>query len=397
MFANALKCNNNVWYVDSESGDDTTHPIVDTEFVPLLLQDGNVKYLVDVLHVPSITKNLVSVEQMVEQGLQVRFNADGLYVEEYKKNGKLIAQGKKVDRMFTLDVNIPKVNDVMFAHGSGVVADIEIWHKRIGHANVQRLKTMQSQELVTGLPVFKVTDMQKLCEACQFGKQAKAAFPHDKHVSKNVLELVNSDVWGLAKTASMGGCRFYVTFIDDHTRKVWVYFMKEKNVDWAGSVCDRQSTSGFMFSLGSAAITWSSQKQPTVALSSTEVEYRGAAVAACEVALLELLLGDLGIHVQRLVAVHCDNLSSIQLAQNPVFHARTKHIEVHYHFIRERVLDGSIDLTFVRTDEQVADIFTKALVVEKLRRFQVMLGIQELALSLRGSVEISSSTHDPPG
>ncbi|MCO5569367.1 hypothetical protein L7F22_023079 [Adiantum nelumboides] len=124
-----------------------------------------------------------------------------------------------------------------------------------------------------------------------------------------------------------------------------------------------------MFSLKSAAITWSSKKQSTNALSSTEPEYRGAAVAACDVAWLELLLGDLGIQVQRPVVIHCDNLSSIQLTRNPVFHARTKHIEVHYHFIKERVLDGSIDLTFVRTDEQVADVFTKALGAEKLRQF----------------------------
>ncbi|MCO5573107.1 hypothetical protein L7F22_026872 [Adiantum nelumboides] len=139
------------------------------------------------------------------------------------------------------------------------------------------------------------------------------------------------------------------------------------DADWAGSVCDRLSTNGFMFSLGSAAITWSSKKQPIVALSSTEAEYRGAAVAACEVAWLELLVGELWIQVQRPIVFHCDNLSSIELARNPVFHARTKHIEVHYHFIRERVLDGSIDLTFVRTDEQVADIFTKAIGAKNLR------------------------------
>ncbi|MCO5601662.1 hypothetical protein L7F22_055785 [Adiantum nelumboides] len=138
------------------------------------------------------------------------------------------------------------------------------------------------------------------------------------------------------------------------------------DADWVGSVCDQRSTRGFIFSLGSVAITWSSKKQPTVSLLSTEVEYRGAAVAACEVAWLELLLGDLGIQVQRPVVIHCNNLSTIQLARNPVFHAKTKHIEVHYHFIRERVLDGSIDLTFVRKDEQVANIFTKALGAEKL-------------------------------
>ena len=88
-----------------------------------------------------------------------------------------------------------------------------------------------------------------------------------------------------------------------------------------------------------------------------------------------MLLADLGIHVQVPVVIYCDNLSSIQLARNPVFHARTKHIEVHYHFIRERVLDGDIDLTYVRTDEQVADIFTKALGSEKLWRFRAMLGV----------------------
>ncbi|MCO5576489.1 hypothetical protein L7F22_030299 [Adiantum nelumboides] len=112
------------------------------------------------------------------------------------------------------------------------------------------------------------------------------------------------------------------------------------DADWAGSVCDRRSTSGIMFSLGSAAITWSNKKQPTVALSSAEAEYIGAAMAACEVAWLELLLGDLRIQVQRPIDIHCDNLSSIQLAQNPVFHAKTKHIEVDYHYIRERVLDS---------------------------------------------------------
>ena len=77
---------------------------------------------------------------------------------------------------------------------------------------MQRLKAMQSQDLVTGLSAFKVAEMHKVCKACQFGKHSKASFPHDKHVSKFVLEIVHSDVWGPAKTTYMGGCRFYVTF-----------------------------------------------------------------------------------------------------------------------------------------------------------------------------------------
>jgi hypothetical protein len=110
----------------------------------------------------------------------------------------------------------------------------------------------------------------------------------------------------------------------------------------------------------------------------------GAAMAACEVAWLRKLLGDLGLHVDRQVVIYCDNLSSIQLARNPVFHARTKHIEVHYHFIRERVLASEIDLIYVSTEDQVVDIFTKVLGAEKHRRFRSMLGVMELELSLRG-------------
>ncbi len=84
-----------------------------------------------------------------------------------------------------------------------------------------------------------------------------------------------------------------------------------------------------------------------------------------------------------------------------MFHARTKHIEVHYHFIREKVLAGEIDLIYVNTEDRVADIFTKVLGAEKHHRFRSMLGVMELELSLRGSVEMSSSTrvdtHDVPG
>ncbi|MCO5574767.1 hypothetical protein L7F22_028558 [Adiantum nelumboides] len=145
--------------------------------------------------------------------------------------------------------------------------------------------------------------------------------------------------------------------------------------DWVGSVSDRRFTNGYMFSFGSVAITWISKKQPIVALLSTEAKYRGAAVVAYEIAWLKMLLQDLEIQVQDLVVIYCDNISSIQLAQNLVFHARMKHIEVHYHFIRERILDGDIDLDYVSTEDQVANLFTKALGAEKLRCFRGILGL----------------------
>ena len=91
------------------------------------------------------------------------------------------------------------------------------------------------------------------------------------------------------------------------------------DADWAGLAYDRRSTSGYVFSLGSGAVSWSSKKQPTVALSSTEAEYQGAAMAACEIAWLLKLLQDLGHEVPGAVTLYCDNMSSIQLANNLVF------------------------------------------------------------------------------
>ena len=142
---------------------------------------------------------------MVEQGLQVCFNPLGCYVEDFQDDCILITKGNCVGRMFTLDVDVPEIKSAMFAQGAGVVVDIEIWHKRIGHVNVQRLKSMQNQNIATSIPKFKVDGIPGVCEACQLGKQSKSAFPHDKHVSKNVLDVVHSDVWGPTKTTCMGG------------------------------------------------------------------------------------------------------------------------------------------------------------------------------------------------
>ena len=95
------------------------------------------------------------------------------------------------------------------------------------------------------------------------------------------------------------------------------------DTDWASYKVDRRSTSRFVFSLGRPAISWSSKKQPIVALSSTEVEYRGAVVAACEAVWLKRILKDLGVPIKDPSPLFCDNMSSIYLAWNPVFHSHT--------------------------------------------------------------------------
>ena len=110
------------------------------------------------------------------------------------------------------------------------------------------------------------------------------------------------------------------------------------DTDWVGDKETRRSTSGYCCSLGSGVVSWLSKKQPTIALSTTEAEYRVATQAACEATWLEMLLKDLGVKGQRPLVIYCDNISSILLTKNLVFHACTKHIEVHYDFVREKIL-----------------------------------------------------------
>jgi hypothetical protein len=129
----------------------------------------------------------------------------------------------------------------------------------------------------------------------------------------------------------------------------------------AGDVDDRKSTSGVLFMMGSSPVTWQSAKQKIVALSSCEAEYVAATTAACQGVWLQRLMEDLVERSLGTTTILIDNKSAIQLCKNPVFHDRSKHIEVRFHFIRECIEAGKINVDYVSTDEQLADILTKPL------------------------------------
>ncbi len=121
-----------------------------------------------------------------------------------------------------------EVNSMLFTHGKGA-GNIGIWHKWVGHVNLQCFKLMEKQNIVGGLSKFGTEEvMSEVFVACRLGKQARHPFPiQTTHVSSKPLEMIHSDVW-TTKTESIRGCKYYVSFIDDYTRKVWVYFMKHK-------------------------------------------------------------------------------------------------------------------------------------------------------------------------
>ncbi|PKU84943.1 Retrovirus-related Pol polyprotein from transposon TNT 1-94 [Dendrobium catenatum] len=133
------------------------------------------------------------------------------------------------------------------------------------------------------------------------------------------------------------------------------------DADWAGDTSDRKSITGYCNFLGHSLISWSVKKQNAVARSSTEAEYRALAAAAAEVTWIRRLLHELDCPQHSPTPLYCDNTSAIALANNPVFHARTKHIDVDCHYIRNCIKENSIQVHHISTKDQIADLFTKPL------------------------------------
>jgi len=132
------------------------------------------------------------------------------------------------------------------------------------------------------------------------------------------------------------------------------------DADWAGNTTDRRSTSGYFMFVGGNLVTWRSKKQKVVALSSAEAEFRGMAKGLCELLWLRRLLTEIGFAPTSEMDLFCDNKAAIAIAHNPIQHDRTKHVEIDRHFIKENLEAKIIWFPFVKSEDQLADILTKA-------------------------------------
>ncbi|KAM0055871.1 putative RNA-directed DNA polymerase [Helianthus debilis subsp. tardiflorus] len=156
------------------------------------------------------------------------------------------------------------------------------------------------------------------------------------------------------------------------------------DADWAGDKGDRRSTSGYSTLVGGNLVTWRSKKQKVVALSSAEAEFRGIARGLAEVLWIQKLLTEIGFPQTKTSMIMCDNEAAIQISENPVQHDRTKHVEVDMHFIKEKLEAGIIKLPFVRSEDQLADILTKAVNGRIFNHCLVKLSIEDPTNQLEG-------------
>jgi hypothetical protein len=148
--------------------------------------------------------------------------------------------------------------------------------------------------------------------------------------------------------------------------------------DWAKDVPTRKSVSGSVFMLAGGPVSWSSKAQTCVAQSSTEAEYVASAEAAKELIWLRYLLRDIHCPPPQATPLFIDNRGASLLAKNPVYHNRTKHIDIRHHFIRQCVSDGLIDVKLISTSDNAADLFTKSLGRIKLQLFRSLIGLQRI-------------------
>jgi hypothetical protein len=173
------------------------------------------------------------------------------------------------------------------------------------------------------------------------------------------------------------------------TQKFHMNLSVYSDSDWARDQDDRRSTSAYCIFLGNTLISWSSRKQQTVARSSNEAEYKALANAIAELQWIKQLLSDLGFPLTQNPILWCHNIGATYLSSNPVYHARTKHIEIDFHFVCDRVASKELTVRLISSKDQKADLFTKPLSHTRFSTLRANLNVHILPLRLRGSIEDS--------
>ncbi|KAK7275147.1 hypothetical protein RIF29_16256 [Crotalaria pallida] len=227
-------------------------------------------------------------------------------------------------------------------------------------------------------------------------KQVKGGtFVHQAKYCKDLLRKFGMDKCKNATTPMSTSC--YLDKDESRTENTGLWYPNNANLsligysdsDFAGCKLDRKSTSGTCHLLGSSLVSWFSKKQACVALSTAEAEYIAAGSCCAQILWMKQQLSDFGLKLDH-IPIKCDNTSAINLTKNPVYHSRTKHIEIRHHFLRDHVQKGDCTIDFVSTENQLADVFTKPLPRDTFYHIRRELGIlDESSVAKKGPIMVA--------
>ena len=214
-----------------------------TVYLSMNLPEGKTcqRKLRDVLYVPRLSYNLLSVSKAADTGKTTEF--DNVHCRIIGEGGKLLAMGTKVGCLYYLDYQkIARGQQVNAAETKKPESKQSIWHGRFGHLRVRNLQKLARDNMINGFDFDTSSDLT-FCEACVSGKHHKSQFPKGtSNRSTEPLGLIHSDICGKLNSKSLGGAEYFLTFVDDKTRYVWVYFLKHKDeafqrfVEWKALV-----------------------------------------------------------------------------------------------------------------------------------------------------------------
>ena len=204
-------------------GDGSTVTIEGKGSVAFQCKNGEERILQEVYFIPNLCNNIISLGQLSEAGNKVILEGDYLWV--YEGSGKLLMKVKRTEnRLYKISLEESKPSCLL----TKLEENSRLWHARLGHVNFQALELMSKENMAHGIP--EMIQPLKRCEGCLMSKQSRKSFPSQANFcSSKVLEIIHADICGPISPTTPGGNRYFLLFVDDYSRKMWVYMLKEKS------------------------------------------------------------------------------------------------------------------------------------------------------------------------
>ncbi|GJY22592.1 retrovirus-related pol polyprotein from transposon TNT 1-94 [Tanacetum coccineum] len=385
------------------------------------LNQGNIM-IKRVYYVEGLNHNLFSVGQFCDADLEVAFRKSTCFVRDLQGNDLLT--GNRGSDLYTISLQETTSSTPICFMAKASPTQAWLWHRRLSHLNFDYITLLSKKDIVTGLPKLKYVKDQ-LCSSCEMTEKTdssqqgleflfsplleeyynpthgqaeennndqapNASFQEDEFINPfctrvqeteiikeqwlilhgseaNSDELISFDRLKMdVKTAFLNGLTEGGGLSCSGHKRFWALNYSISDDDIAGCLDTRKSTSGGIQFLGDKLVSWMSKKQNCTAMSLAEAEYVALFASCAQVMWMRTQLQDYGFNYNKIL-LYCDSQSAIAISCNPVQHSRTKHIHTRYHFIKEQVENGIIELYFVRTEYQLADMFTKALPEDRFK------------------------------